>query len=187
MCGDETAYRLGRITLNPIKHVDIIGSIVVPLLCVILPGSLLFGWAKPVPVDTTRMRNPRKGLFISVLAGPASNIILAGVSTILFRAIPHIFPQDSQFMSNFYMEQGLGTILLVVVITNISLAIFNLIPVPPLDGSKILYSMLKPETQYKFTSFYEKYGLILTIAVIFYGGDYVAGAIVFVSRLILGL
>jgi Zn-dependent protease len=185
-CGDDTAYRQGRITLNPIKHIDMLGSIIVPILCILLPGSLLFGWAKPVPVDVTRMRNPRKGLFISVFAGPASNLILAGVAALLFRGIPHVFPGNAGFLESFYGGSGLGALLVIVVLTNLSLALFNLIPVPPLDGSKILYSLLPPNAAYKFIDFYERFGVALIIVVIFYAGSILGGAIRFLAQLFLG-
>ncbi len=185
-CGDETAYRLGRITLNPLKHIDMLGSIIVPLLCILLPGSLLFGWAKPVPVDVTRMRDPRKGLFISVFAGPASNLILAGFAALLFRGIPHFFPGNMGIMESFYNGTGIAYILIVIIITNLSLALFNLIPVPPLDGSKILYSLLPREIGLKFADFYERFGIAFIVLVIYFSGSILGGAIMYLTHLFLG-
>lgn len=185
-CGDDTAYRSGRITLNPVKHIDPLGSIIVPLLCILLPGSLLFGWAKPVPVDITRMRNPRKGLFISVFAGPASNLILAGVAALLFRGIPHVFSENSAVFQSFMSGTGVAYLLIVIVITNLSLALFNLIPVPPLDGSKILYSLLPREIGFKFADFYERYGIMLIVLVIFFSGPALGRAITALAQIFLG-
>lgn len=188
LCGDDTAYRRGRLTLNPIKHVDMLGSIILPIICVLLPGGILFGWAKPVPVDISRMKNPRKGLFISVFAGPASNLLLALLGGLLFRGIPQFFPHNQAFLESFYSPtSGIGAILLVIVITNLSLALFNLIPVPPLDGSKILYSLLPPEKAHKFADVYERYGLFIIIFVIFYAGSFLGPVINSLARIFLGL
>ncbi len=184
--GDDTAYRQGRITLNPLKHIDMLGSIIIPILCIVLPGSLLFGWAKPVPVDPSRMRNPRKGLFVSVFAGPASNLLLAGIAAILFRSIPHVFPGNEAIIGSFYNGTGVAYILIVIVVTNLSLALFNLIPVPPLDGSKILYSLLPREMGLKFADFYERFGIAFIILVIYFAGSILGGAIRVLTQLLLG-
>lgn len=131
--GDPTAKLEGRLTLNPIKHLDPIGSVLVPGLLIISGASILFGWAKPVPFNPYNLRNPRRDEALIAVAGPTSNIILAIIGGIILRltvivGIAGATPQ----------------ILLLFVMINIILAIFNLIPIPPLDGSKILFSILPP-------------------------------------------
>jgi Zn-dependent protease len=129
MQGDVTAKYAGRLTLNPIKHLDPFGSVIFPLLLSLIPGGIIFGWAKPVPFNPNNLRNKRWGEAIVAIAGPISNIILAIVFGILIRF--------SDFLG---LNQSFIELSLVVVLINIVLAIFNLIPIPPLDGSKILFS-----------------------------------------------
>ncbi|OGG51249.1 hypothetical protein A3C18_03290 [Candidatus Kaiserbacteria bacterium RIFCSPHIGHO2_02_FULL_54_11b] len=132
--GDPTARYAGRLTLNPIPHLDLFGSIILPIICALSPGGFLFGWAKPVPYNPYNLfRAPYWGEAIVAAAGPASNLVLALIAGILIRLqiFPDIFPM-----------------LMYVVAINISLTLLNLIPVPPLDGSKILASILPKSLGY---------------------------------------
>jgi Zn-dependent protease len=129
--GDDTAKRAGRITLNPIAHVDPVGTIVLPLILVLLNGPV-FGWAKPVPVSPGRLRNPRQQSLLVSLAGPATNIVLAlAVALILRSAAPSVISRELVFEVVFYFG-----------LINVVLATFNLLPVPPLDGSAVVERFL---------------------------------------------
>lgn len=152
--GDPTAKHAGRLTMNPIKHLDLIGSFIVPLICVLLPGGLVLGWAKPVPVNPYNFRNRRFGEAIVAFAGPLSNLIIALILGLILRfQIENLTP-------------AVISLLVVATLTNIVLAVFNLVPLPPLDGSKILYSFF-PDSMNKFAENIEKYGLIFTLVFIF--------------------
>ncbi len=157
--GDPTAKSMGRLTLNPLKHLDPIG-----FLCMVAFG---FGWAKPVPINSRYFKKPRRDMALSAIAGPVSNLLLALVFTafikIFYLALPSI-NISSYFAAN--MLQFLYTLLYLGVQLNISLAVFNLLPIPPLDGSKILYMFLPPKLFYKVLQ-YERYislALLLLLA-----------------------
>ena len=153
--GDPTAKYAGRLTLNPIPHIDPIGSVVLPLITV-LSGGFIFGWAKPVPYNPFNLRNQRWGELLVAIAGPASNIILAIIFGLLIRLVP--------------LSQSFTTIFSLIVLVNLSLAIFNLIPIPPLDGSKVLFAFL-PLSMMHIRYFLERFGFMLVILfVIFLGG-----------------
>ncbi len=134
MQGDRTAEYEGRLTLNPIPHIDPIGTILLPALSLAI-GGFLFGWAKPVPYNPYNLRNQRWGEAIVALAGPLSNILLALIFGFILRF--YVIPYGA-------IDSGLAILADVIVKVNITLAIFNLMPVPPLDGSKILSSLLPP-------------------------------------------
>jgi len=155
--GDSTARLAGRLTLNPIPHLDLFGSILLPLfLWIATAGQFVLGAAKPVPVNFLNLRNPKRDMALVSLAGPASNFILA----IAF-AIPLRFELIS--------PQLLGyQILLQGVVINLILGIFNLIPIPPLDGSKVLASFASDEIMYKILS-WEKFGFLLIILFLYLG------------------
>ena len=132
--GDPTARYAGRLTLNPIPHLDLFGSIILPILCALSPAGFLFGWAKPVPYNPYNLfRAPRWGEMIVAAAGPASNLVLALLGGVLVRL--QIFPD-------------IAGVLMYIVVINVSLTVLNLIPVPPLDGSKILSSVLPKSVGY---------------------------------------
>lgn len=154
--GDSTAKYAGRLTLNPIKHLDPIGSVLVPLLLYILPGNLIFGWAKPVPYNPYNLRNQKWGEAIVAAAGPLTNILIA----VIFGLVVRLGAASGIFSTAFI---DLASI---VVFMNIILAIFNLVPIPPLDGSKILFSVL-PYHMQRFRLVLEQFGLILVIFFIF--------------------
>ncbi len=151
--GDQTAKVMGRLTLNPIHHIDILGTIVIPLIGIIA-GGFVFGWAKPVPVNPYNFYqhiNVRKGMMWVALAGPASNFILAFAASFVLVGSQMFFPNDFVLW-----------LMSALVWINIYLAIFNLIPIPPLDGSKILMGF----TPYKYDEFFmkvERYGFFILI------------------------
>ena len=149
--GDTTAKDAGRLTLNPIKHIDIMGLLMMVVF--------RFGWAKPVPVNMYRFKNPKKGMALTALAGPACNFLLAGVFLFLYGLL-------------FYPLHTGGTVaetVLQLIYTtaylSLSLAVFNLIPIPPLDGSKVLFSLIPDESYFKLMR-YERYGMILLLVLV---------------------
>jgi Zn-dependent protease len=146
--GDDTAKLAGRLTLNPISHLDPIGTLMLFIIHI--------GWAKPVPVNPYNLRNPKRDLIYVSLAGPAANVITAFIAGTIIRFL---------VMFNLNIGQILGTMLVYTVLINLVLAFFNLIPLAPLDGSKILGGLLKGEAAYKYAKF-ERYGPIIFIAVI---------------------
>lgn len=159
--GDKTARDAGRLTLNPLKHIDPFGSIVLPLLLYISNSSILFGWAKPVPYNPFNLKNPKTGGAVIALAGPVSNFMLALIFGVLIRV----------GMAFGYMpDTPLSLMFQVIVYINILLGVFNLVPIPPLDGSKVLFGFLpskfiKPEV----FGFLERYGMIILVLFMFFG------------------
>lgn len=160
--GDPTARLAGRLTLNPIPHIDLVGSILLPITLLIVRSPFLFGWAKPVPVDPYNLKNPKKDMALISLAGPASNLAMAVVLSIFLRILLHIFPTSAIFSLFFYL---IGF--------NVALAVFNLIPINPLDGGKILTGLLPDKKARSFNFFLDRYGLILIALLIFpiFGGS----------------
>ena len=153
--GDPTARNMGRLTLNPVKHLDPIGT-----LCMLLAG---FGWAKPVPINTRNLRKPRRDMALCALAGPLSNLLLAIVFVLLLRFIGYGWLARILPTSQFTYNVAYFSILFLYygVYMNVTLAIFNLLPIPPLDGSRILFLLLPPRLYFKIAP-YERY---ITIAV----------------------
>lgn len=137
--GDDTARRAGRLTLNPLKHVDPLGTVVLPAMLV-LAGAPAFGWAKPVPVNPSRLRSPRQHSLVVSLAGPATNIVLAlAAASFVQLLLPHV-----GVVGGAYVTDGsvLARVVLSVGIVNVILAAFNLLPIPPLDGSAVIERFL---------------------------------------------
>ena len=163
--GDDTAKNFGRLTLNPIKHIDPIGAI-----CMIF---LHVGWAKPVPINMRNFKNPRKGFAITAAAGPLSNLILAFVSALLYLLF-YALVRDVRTDSDFVFNLIINTLIFLSVFhsINIGLAIFNLLPIPPLDGSRLLGLVLPEKIYYTILKYEQKiyYGVIAWLLV----GDYVA-------------
>ncbi|MGI5867875.1 MAG: site-2 protease family protein [Kiritimatiellia bacterium] len=138
--GDTTARDAGRLSLNPLRHIDLVGTIILPLALVLVNAGVVFGWAKPVPVNIARCRNPRQAFWMTALAGPLSNLLQALLGTGLLLLVVHLVPR---VVETFW--GGVFVIFLYLyVFTNLVLMTFNLIPIPPLDGSKVL-AMLLPD------------------------------------------
>jgi Zn-dependent protease len=162
--GDDTARRAGRLTLNPIVHLDPFGSILMPLLLLWASGgSFFFAAAKPVPYDPRNLKNPRSGSAKIALAGPVTNFALAFIFGIIIRIIETVAP-TSAGAANFVV------FLAIIVYINIILGLFNLIPIPPLDGSRILFAIL-PQTETMARAMYslQRWGLFLVLIFVFFG------------------
>lgn len=157
--GDPTGEQLGRLSLNPIDHYDLVGTIIFPLIGAMLGGTM-FGWAKPVPVDTRRFKNIRSGIFWVSFAGPLANLILMFVSAILLAIMV------TKVSSSFSFYTVFSDMLKSAVTINVLLAVFNLIPFPPLDGSKMVTSMLDYNRARAFEEL-ERYSFVFLILLIF--------------------
>ncbi|MDD4928361.1 MAG: site-2 protease family protein [Gallionella sp.] len=151
--GDNTAYLQGRISLNPMRHIDPVGTILLPMLTLIL-GGVLFGWAKPVPVNFSALRNPKKDMLWVALAGPASNLLMALGWALLFRFA-------SSFPENYFAEPAMSMALIGVKI-NVVLLVLNLLPLPPLDGGRVAVSLLPHREAYQLSRI-EPYGMFILI------------------------
>lgn len=164
--GDTTAKEAGRVTLNPLKHLDPLGSIM--MLAASLTG-VGFGWAKPVPVNASRFRNPRVGMGLTAAAGPVSNLIMAWIGMIFYKLIGHGY--------TYHLINGGGqnpaaevamTFFTYFILLNVGLAVFNLLPIPPFDGSRILLMAL-PEKLYFGIMKYERYIMLVIMALLMFG------------------
>lgn len=156
--GDMTAYQAGRITLNPIKHIDLFGTIILPALTVAL-GGILFGWAKPVPVNFSQLRNPKKDMLWVAAAGPASNFVMAIIWILVIKfadLAPNMFIEPLVLMA----KAG--------IVINVILMVLNLLPLPPLDGGRIAASLLPNSLARPFSQL-ERYGFIILIILLFTG------------------
>lgn len=158
--GDPTARMLGRISLNPLVHVDLFGTVIFPVLLAI-SGMPVFGWAKPVPVNPMNLRHPRRDSAWISAAGPLSNIGLALVAIVAFRVLAAVSPQTAYY-------GGLGMFLSSCALINLILAAFNLIPIPPLDGGGILAGLL-PSNALGFVDAIRPYGFMILIVLMFIG------------------
>jgi Zn-dependent protease len=172
--GDDTAARMGRLTLNPISHIDPVGTVIVPMICLFQSmaggGGFFFGWAKPVPVNPSRFRKAIWDVYVS-FAGPASNFILVIIFTIITKVLYKTgllySPRFSEDTQQIIFQLAFGFITL-----NVLLGLFNLLPIPPLDGSHIFfYFFVRPRTRdhilFKIFEFLEKYGFIMLMVLIF--------------------
>ncbi len=176
MLGDNTADYAGRLTLNPIKHLDPIGSILVPVLLVLSHAGFVFGWAKPVPFNPNNLRDKKFGVIKVALAGIASNFALAIVFGLVIRVAT-----GSGFTS-----QAFISIIALIVLVNLVLGIFNLIPIPPLDGSKVFFALL-PFKYRNIEIFMEQYSFIVLILFILFAWKFVAPVIFILFHLLTGL
>ena len=157
--GDNTAKMYGRLTPNPAAHFDILGA-----LCMLLVG---FGWAKPVPFDYRNLKKPKRDTALIALAGPLMNFIVAAASLLLY-ALLSVFFSHIATLDNVRLLRIILDVVVEIYVLNIGLMVFNLIPIPPLDGSKILFSFL-PARSYKFILTYERYGSFILLAALFSG------------------
>ncbi len=162
--GDTTARDLGRITLNPIRHIDPIGSIFLPALLA-FTGAPVFGWAKPVPVSLRGLPNPRLANLVVSAAGPLSNLAIALAFGVFWPVVHPFLKPEGDPRS---IAIPLALIIIYTVVVNVSLAIFNLLPIPPLDGFGVLESLL-PLRFYRFTEFLRRFGFIILAVAIFSG------------------
>jgi len=169
--GDDTAKRMGRLTLNPLPHIDLFGTILMPVfLFFISNGSFLFAYAKPVPYNPYNLRNQKNGPALVGLAGPMANLLVAIVFGLLVRFLP---------------SGSFSGLLSIIVYANILLMVFNLIPVPPLDGSKILYAIL-PERWANVRMFLDRYGFFILLFFLFFAFSLIQPVIGIVFKLIVG-
>lgn len=154
LLGDNTARLQGRLTLNPLKHLDPFGSVILPLLLIFMNAGFVIGWAKPVPYNPANLRDEKKGKFLVAIAGILANLLIAIIFGLLMRFAPSLFGigYDSPFFK----------ITSIIVLLNLVLFLFNLIPIPPLDGSKILFSYLPLKYRY-IENFLEKWGMFILL------------------------
>ena len=154
--GDPTARQAGRLTLNPIKHMDPWGTVVLPLFLILVRSPFLVGWARPVPVNPLRMRDPKKGMMLVGAAGPLANIALILLSALALRSMPFSAPPILFDLFKYCCA------------INIILALFNLVPVPPLDGSKVVAGILPPKMRAAYVGL-ERYGIFIIIGLLYLG------------------
>jgi Zn-dependent protease len=199
--GDQTARMLGRVTLDPTKHIDPIGTVLIPAIAIFGPlfgfggfGRFLIGWAKPTPVQGRNFKHFVRDSILTTLAGPVSNLILATAATLLLLAVSHFVPGGSQAVHGIalgIMDFNPGSFLSPLVMllylgifVNLSLAIFNLMPFPPLDGSRILFFVLPT----RFQAAYESMGIFSLILMVIVGGrlvGFILGPAIYVVRVAL--
>lgn len=171
--GDPTAKNLGRLTLNPIKHLEVFGSFLFPLLTYLgSGGSFLFGWAKPVPYNPLFLRDPKRGAAYIAAAGPLANFSVALILGIVLRVAP--------------LPDAFAMALEVIIYINILLGVFNLVPIPPLDGSRLLFAALS-ERHAAIERFLEQNGMIILLLFIFFGFQFLMPVIRVLFRLFSGV
>lgn len=156
LLGDPTAKHAGRLTLNPIKHLDPMGSVILPLFLILIKSPFLFGWAKPVPINPYNFRDQKYGSAKTALAGPAANLTLALIFGLALRFLPASIVSPGLFFMFSY-----------IVYINLLLAIFNLLPIPPLDGSHLLYTFL-PYSMENIKTFLNQFGIFILFFIIFF-------------------
>lgn len=167
--GDNTARGLGRLTLNPISHIDLFGTIIMPLILFFATnGSMVFGYAKPVPINPYNFKNPKKDMALSSLAGPGANLVMAVSFAFILRVVLPVFKGFIPSSVGEWLVLPITLMLGYGVIINIVLAILNLIPIPPLDGSRIMYWLL-PDKQAATYYRLEPYGMIILMALLMFG------------------
>ena len=161
--GDPTARFMGRLTLNPIVHIDLVGSVILPLFLLLSGSSYMFGWAKPVPYNPYNLKDKKNGELLVAIAGPVSNLTIALIFGIIIRIL------SSQ---GYAIDNNIMIMFGIIVLYNILLAVFNLVPIPPLDGSKVLFHFL-PYSMRNIRDVLEKNGMIFIILFIFFGFQFI--------------
>lgn len=154
--GDPTAWRMGRLSFNPLVHIDPFGTVILPLILVLSGSRFLFAWAKPVPVNPAFFKNPRKGMMIVAMAGPAANLLIAIVLSIILHLTAGFIPD--------FLVSALAWAALI----NSMLMVFNLIPIPPLDGSRIVANFLRGKALWYYMKL-ERYGMFIVFGLLFLG------------------
>jgi Zn-dependent protease len=177
LLGDNTARMSGRLTLNPLKHLDPFGSVILPLLLIFMKAGFVIGWARPVPYNPANLRDEKKGTLLVAIAGVLANLVVAIIFGLLIRFAPMFI--GSLYLSSFY------NIASMIVFLNLVLVLFNLIPIPPLDGSKVLFSLLPSRYRY-IENFLEKWGMFFLLLFIIFLWNSVSPFVVVVFRLITG-
>ena len=155
--GDHTAESQGRLTLNPKDHIDPFGTVLLPAMLILMKSPVVFGWAKPVPIDPRNFKNPRRGMMWSALGGPLINLFLAAALAVVFKAM---------LMAGIHIR-GLLLFLIIAIQLNVFLAIFNLIPIPPLDGGRVMVGLLPPRQAMAYSRI-EPYGFMIVIALMYF-------------------
>lgn len=159
--GDPTAKQLGRLTLNPIKHVDLVGTVIVPIAMMILT-PFVFGWAKPVPINPARLQNPRRDMVYVAIAGPGANIIMAICWALVFKIASPAFGEPTASQAVLAQMAQVG------IMINFLLAAFNILPIPPLDGSRVVMTFLSPQLARPYARL-EQYGMLIIVVLMMSG------------------
>ena len=157
LLGDDTAKKLGRVTLNPFKHIDKLGTVILPFLLIVMKSPFVFGWAKPVPVKFYRLKNPLRDMVIVAIAGPMTNIALAFVAATILSTM-HNFA----LLDNLWLVRTLANFFFI----NVILAVFNMIPIPPLDGGRVAVGILPQYLSYQLARL-ERFGFFIIITALF--------------------
>jgi len=160
--GDDTARWMGRLTLNPIRHIDPVGTIAIPLLLLVVGSPFLFGYAKPVPINFRKLRHPKRDMVWVALAGPVTNVLLALVSAVILFVVARLPPELG------WISGPIGLMSQASIIINLVLCIFNLLPLPPLDGGRVAVGLLPGPASYQLSRL-EPYGFLIIVALLALG------------------
>lgn len=176
-CGDPTAQMMGRLTLNPVKHIDPVGTLLVPGLLLVL-GGFMFGWAKPVPVTWENLRNPRRDVAFVALAGPGANLIMAVIWALLMKLGLTLYGSGVSFAYPLVLMGQAG------IMINIILMVLNLLPIPPLDGGRVLSALLPGPWAWRLSRI-EPYGIIIVLLLLAFGllPSLIGGPVTFLQNL----